>query len=75
MLEAVQKLLVKIDNVNLNKPFILEEIKIAFFNLSPDKSPRPNGFQAFFFQKCWDIMGIEIWKAIEASRNVGSILS
>ena len=43
--------------------------------MNPDKSPGPDGFQAFFFQKCWDIIGIDLWKALEAMRNGGSLLS
>lgn len=75
ILEAIPELLMPEDNVILNKQFTLDEIKKSLFNLTLDKSPGPDGFQAFFFQKCWDIMGIEIWKEIEASRNAGSILS
>ena len=43
--------------------------------MNPDKSPGPNGFQAFFFQNFWDIIGEDLWKAIEASRNGGSLLA
>ena len=53
----------------------MEEVKTVVFNLSPDKSPGPDGFQAFFFQKCWDILGEDLWRAIEASRNGGSLLA
>ena len=43
--------------------------------MNPDKSPWPDGFQAFFFKKCCDILGIDLWKAIEASQNGGSLLA
>ena len=43
--------------------------------MNPDKSSGPDGFQAFFFQKCLDIIGQDLWRAIEASRNGGSILA
>lgn len=32
-------------------------------------------FRPFFNQKCWDIIGKDIWNAIEASRKGGSLLS
>jgi hypothetical protein len=43
--------------------------------MQPDKAPGPDGFQAGFFQKCWHFMGTDIWQAVEATRNSGTILS
>ncbi|XP_057250731.1 uncharacterized protein LOC130591430 [Beta vulgaris subsp. vulgaris] len=34
-----------------------EEIKDAVFDLAPDKSPGPDGFPPFFFQKYWTLVG------------------
>ena len=53
----------------------MEEVKMALFSMNPDKSLGPDGFQAFFSQKCWEIIGLDLWKAIEASRNGGLLLS
>jgi hypothetical protein len=41
------------DNMNefLSAPFIVEEIKKALFMMGLNKSPRPDGFTAGFFQK------------------------
>ena len=75
MLNYIPKLISEEDNKFLNKPITLEEVKSVVFNMKPDKSPGPDGFQAFFFQKCWDIIGIDLWKAIEASRNGVSLLA
>lgn len=75
MLKKIPQVVTAIDNQFFNKPVTLEEAKRALFSLSANKSPGPDGFQAFFFQKCWDIIGIDLCKAIEASRNVGSILT
>ena len=44
------------------------------FNMSPDKSPSLDCFQAFFFQRCWDILGEDLWRAIEDSWNDDSLL-
>ena len=75
MLEVIPKIINKEDNKALNKPITLEEVRKVVFDLNPDKSPGPDGFQAFFYQKCWDIIGTELWEAIEASRRGGSILA
>ena len=68
-------MIIATDNLALNKPFSIEEIKMTLFNLNPDKSPGPDGFQAFFFQKYAKIIGDDLWKEIEASRNGGSLLT
>ena len=75
MLMTIPSLITVEDNKSLNKPISLDEVKSAIFSMNPDKSPGPDGFQAFFFQKCWDIIGIDLWKALEAMRNGGSLLS
>ena len=75
MLKFIPKLVSPEDKKTLNRPITLEEVRSVVFNMSPDKSPGPDGFQAFFFQKCWDILGEDLWRAIEASRNGGSLLA
>ena len=52
MLENIPTVITREDNNNLNKPISMEEVKLALFSMHPDKSPGPDGFQAFFFQKC-----------------------
>ena len=74
MLKAIPKVITTDDNKSLNKLFTLQEIKMNLFNINPNKSLGPNGFQAFFFQKCWEIIGVDLWKVIEASRNGGTLL-
>ena len=44
-------------------------------NINLDKSPGSDEFQAFFFQKCWEIIEADLWKEIEASRNGGTLLA
>lgn len=75
LLKFIPKLITAEENKNLNRPITLEEVRSVVFSLSSDKSPGPDGFQAFFFQKCWEILGEDLWKAIEASRNGGSLLA
>lgn len=75
MLKAIPKLILVEDNKNLNKAFSKEGIRSTLFSLSPDKSPGLDGFQAFFFQNCWDILGDELCKSIEAARNLESLVA
>ena len=75
MLEVIHRIATKDDNRKLNKHFSLEEVRLAFFDSHLDKSLGLDDFHTFFYQKCWDILGEDLWKAIEASRNGGSFFS
>ena len=39
----------------LNEKVTVEEIYKALFDMSPNKSPRPDDFHALFFQKYWSV--------------------
>lgn len=59
----------------LNNTFSYEEIKTALFQLHPNKSPGPDGFQVSFLQKHWFFLGHDLWQAIEGAKNFGNILT
>ena len=75
MLKFIPKLVSPEDNKVLNQPISFEEVRNVIFDMNPEKSPGPDGFQVFFYQKCWDILGNDLWEALEASRKGGSLLS
>jgi hypothetical protein len=56
-------------NESLMRPFTAEEVRSALFQMAPLKAPGPDGFNAGFFQKHWDIVGPEVCKAILYSLN------
>ena len=51
-----------------------EEVKSALFNIHPNKAPGPNGFNAFFFQRVWHIVGDDLTSAIQAFFVSGYLL-
>ncbi|KAJ0040290.1 hypothetical protein Pint_27483 [Pistacia integerrima] len=42
-----------------------EKIQETMFGISKDKAPGPDGNRAFFFKKVWDIVGHDVFKAIQ----------
>ncbi|GAU30590.1 hypothetical protein TSUD_392810 [Trifolium subterraneum] len=51
------------DNATLVAPITKEEIRITLFQMHPDKSPGPDGFNPAFFQKFWHLCGDEVFAA------------
>ncbi|GAU14634.1 hypothetical protein TSUD_96980 [Trifolium subterraneum] len=51
------------DNERLTAPITKEEIRSALFQMHPDKSPGPDGFNPAFFQKFRHLCGDEVFAA------------
>ncbi|KAJ0040292.1 hypothetical protein Pint_27485 [Pistacia integerrima] len=51
-----------------------EEIQKTMFGMSKDKAPGPDGNRAFFFKKAWDIVGHDVFKAIQNFFKSGKML-
>lgn len=45
-------------NALLEDPIDPKEVKAALFQMNPDKSLGPDGFNLGFYQKFWDIVGL-----------------
>jgi hypothetical protein len=45
-------------------PITDDEIKSALFSIPDNKSPGPDGYNAFFFKHCWSIIGAEFIAAV-----------
>ena len=49
-------------------------MKQVFFEIPENKAPGPDGFNAFFFQDCWSIIGDDVEEAVFYFSNGGNIL-
>ncbi|XP_020259034.1 uncharacterized protein LOC109835466 [Asparagus officinalis] len=58
----------------LAAPVSKDEIRIAVFSLSDNKSPGPDGFSASFYKSTWHIIGEEVTNAIEEFFTSGKLL-
>lgn len=53
------------------EPISLEEIKSALWSINLDKAPGPNGFNAFFFRKNWDLIIKDFYNGVLEFFNQG----
>jgi hypothetical protein len=56
-------------NEELCKPFSLEEIKNALFEMRVNRAPGPNNIPIEFYQHCWDIVKFDIVNLFSAFHN------
>jgi hypothetical protein len=50
--------------MNLDKDFTEEEVKLALFQMHPSKAPGVDGFTAGFFQRHWDLLHDDLVAAV-----------
>uniref|UniRef100_A0A803QSU6 Reverse transcriptase domain-containing protein n=1 Tax=Cannabis sativa TaxID=3483 RepID=A0A803QSU6_CANSA len=58
----------------LMEKFSKEECKAALFAISGIKAPGPNGYSSYFFQDNWELIGNELYEAVESFLSSGRIL-
>ena len=55
------------DNLMLNRPVSIHEIKKVLFRMNLDKAPGPDGFTVRFYISCWDIIKNDLYRMIKNS--------
>ena len=58
-------------NEMLDIEFTDKDVKLALFQMNPNKAPGPDGMTACFYQKFWDILGKDICKVVLEFLNRG----
>ena len=66
-LSEIPNLINEDDNLLLNMPVSIREIKKALFKMDPDKAPGPDGFTARFYMSCWDIIKNDLYRMVKKS--------
>jgi len=69
ILQRLQPRVTEEMNAQLNLPYHKAEIEAALAQMNPHKAPRPDGFNAYFFQKHWDVVGDDVAAAVLAILN------
>lgn len=57
----------------LDTPFSMDKVRKALFLMAPFKAPGPDGFQAIFYQRAWDIVGPQVSSSLLAFLSGGEI--
>ena len=65
ILSAIPPLLLQHHNSMLKAIPSLEEIHQALFSLPGDKAPGPDGFPTFFFHIYWEVVKMDVSKAVQ----------
>ena len=49
------------ENARLVVPFTIDEFRHALFEMNPDKSPGPDGYNPGFYQYFWSLIGWDVF--------------
>ncbi|KAH7833000.1 hypothetical protein Vadar_002245 [Vaccinium darrowii] len=61
-------------NNSLIRPISSSEVKTALFDMPPSKAPGYDGMIAGFFQRYWDIVGVDVCRAVQSFFHSGKML-
>ena len=74
VLDVVEKRFTMEMNNSLLQPYIAKEVRQVLFQMHPSKSPSLDSMSPFFFQKFWNIVGVDVTDAILSFLNSGHML-
>ncbi|XP_060970043.1 uncharacterized protein LOC115713657 [Cannabis sativa] len=60
VVSGIRPTITSVQNDSLLQQVTPEEIKKALFQMHPDKSPGPDGMTPGFYQKYWDVVGVDV---------------
>lgn len=63
-----------LQKIEMEKNFSRDEIKQVFMSMKADKAPGPDGFNGFFFQNTWHIIGKDVENAVLEFFRTGKLL-
>ena len=63
---VLENVLSESDRIKLEKPFSLEEIEFAVFNMKHNKSPGPDGLPIEFYQYFWHLVRDDLFALFES---------
>jgi hypothetical protein len=74
IIQHILRLVTEEQNNNLKKPIAEEEIDQVLQEMPNGKAPGLDGFTVEFFKACWEIVKHDVYRVVEDSRRLASIL-
>ncbi|XP_060964189.1 uncharacterized protein LOC133033466 [Cannabis sativa] len=71
VIDCVHGIVSEDQNRDMLLPVEEHEVRKALFQMHPDKSPGPDGFNPGFYQKHWDIVGKDVTSMVQHFFSVG----
>lgn len=75
VVEGISSSITATMNQALTRDVSKDEVREAIMQFSPCKAPRSDGMTASFYQKNWDIVGDDVFRAVAAFFRSGNIPS
>ena len=72
-MDTIQSLVTKDMNKSLSEEFTEDEVKVVLNQMTPLKSPGPDGMPPLFFQHYWDLVGKDITTYVLSFLNSASL--
>lgn len=69
---VVQPIISGMDTSNLAREISPSEVRVALFQMKAWKAPGVDGFQAGFYQKCWESVGKDLVNLVQDAFRTGS---
>lgn len=66
MLYHIPKLIIEEENDDILQLSEENEVRSAIFELNENSASHPDSFTGAFFQNCWDIIGEDITRLVQA---------
>ncbi|XP_041001625.1 uncharacterized protein LOC121247323 [Juglans microcarpa x Juglans regia] len=60
----IETVILEEENVSLIRPPTLEEVFEAVSSIPNQSTPGPDGFGAGFYKNCWEVVKVDVWKAV-----------
>ncbi|XP_062103848.1 uncharacterized protein LOC133814961 [Humulus lupulus] len=73
IVDGIQPSITDHQNRELLKPVEADEVRMALFQMHPDKSPGPDGMTPAFYQKFWSIVGSDVVSFVRSFFSSGSL--
>lgn len=60
----------RLEDLTLDQPFTEEELEHTVNLLPSEKAPGPDGFTGYFYKRCWNILKVDLLRAMQCFYNL-----